>query len=319
MQVTQTPIPRQEKPHSPATSELLSTSELSVERAPRLQILFEETCTATQNQLCKLSHVPVEMSLERVWSGNASEIAISDNKHIAVEFQLLNFSSSMWVSLDRTALYQLMEALLGATNSPRPYLEERDFTLLELAFAKYITRLLTSSFKQEFAVIIDMSSSLLSAKPGNEALQQFDDSDQFVIANIALDLFGRTGQLRLFIPQAVLAPMKHAFSSIDDDEQDSNDSIWTEHIKTQLQQTSMECKAIIDGGEITLGDAARLQVGQVFELDINPETPVNLTIDDEKLFIAKLGQGNGVFTVKIINPVKKQDSLLDTVLDCHTN
>ena len=297
----------------PAANGLLSGSKLSIERSPRLQTVFNDISEATQKVLTEFSATKIELCLERFWAGTCDELDISDDEHIVIEFELVNFPASIWVSVDRTGLYIIMEALLGASTSPRPYMADRDFTEMEFAFAKSIAFWFSQSFSECFKPFANMAMRQVSVTTGSKASFVLSDSTSYLTANMAVDVFDQTGHILIFLSQDLLAPMKTLFENTEQSLDLTNDSVWTEHIKSHFQDIDLECKAAIDCRDLTLAEVADFKVGQILDLGIGPDEPVKLKSGGRDLFIAELGQSDGVFTVKITEKANQKQSLFDTV------
>lgn len=305
-----------EKPVEPdVTSSLLSAAELSVERLPMLQVLFETVCEELVEQFLGLSEATLDVALERVWTGTIHEIDISNDRHIVVQLHMDEGKPSAYFIMDRPALYLLLECMLGAGGSARPYLAQHEFTALELLFAKTIANHAGQAFCRVYGEIIDVTMSVVSAHKGTDVDMLLIADEAFLTANMALEVFSRAGAMHILIPQAILAPIKNRFISVKNQDNDVSDQPWIEHIKSQLQHTDMECQATLDGGQITLGDVARMKVGQVLELGIPPDSPVRLSSNDQDLFWCQLGQAEGSFTLKISDPASEKKDFLDVMLE----
>jgi len=298
-----------------ATSRLLSGSELSVERMPMLQVMFEQVCENMVQQFANMSKASMEIALERVWTGDFHEVDVADEQHIIIQFETGDNKPHAYFVLDRPSLYLLLECMLGASGNERPYIEKRQFTAIELVFAKIIANQAGQAFCQVFGETTEMSMVVKTAVKGSEIELLAVSEGTFLTSNIALDVFDRSGTMHILIPQATLAPIKSRFVYRGDQDEGTSDLPWVEHIKSQLQHTAMECTATLDGGTITLGDVAQLKVGEILELDIPVDSPVRLSSNDEDLFWCELGQADGAFTLKIIEPAREKKDFLDVMLE----
>jgi len=299
-----------------ATTSLLSAGELSVDRMPMLQALFEGVCEKMIEQFSQLSSAQLEIALERVWTGAFHDVDVNDDRHIVVQLDIDGRSTNAYFVLDRPSLYLLLECMLGASGNERPYLEQHEFTATEFLFAKTIANQASQAFCRVFSEFFDMSMSIRAAVKGTD-IDSFDiDDGTFLTANIALEVFDRSGTMNILIPHAIMAPFKKQFISAKKQEAHiSTDQPWIEHIKSQLQHTDMECQASLDGGTITLGEVSQLKVGQILELGIPADSAVRLSSNDEDLFWCQLGQTDGAFTLKIKEPASEKKDFLDVMLE----
>lgn len=302
-------------PESGAMSSLLSAAGLSVERLPMLQVLFERVCTGLVQQFENLSDAEIELTLERVWTGEIDEANVEDDRNIVVELGMSDEGASSFFVLDRPALYLLLECFLGASGNERPYTQEHDFTALELMFAKTIADRAGLAFRQVFSDFIDVTMFTKTAKKGCEIKTLSVPKSPFLIGSFALDVFDRSGLVNILIPQIIIAPLKNRFVSVENSEGATSDAPWVEHIKSQLLHTDMECQAILDGGQVTLENVASMKVGDIFELDIPADSQVRLSSNKQNLFWCELGQTGGSFTLKIADPAPEKKDFLDVMLE----
>lgn len=297
------------------TSSLLSASELSVERLPMLQVLFEQVCEDFLQKLQTLSSAKIEISLQRVYTSTIEQAKISDGEHIIVQLEIAGDRPSAFFSTDRSALYILLECLLGASGKEKPYLDSREFTVLELLFTKTVATRAGMAFCQIFRDIVNLTTTASTAIPGNQIDTLSDTTDTFLTASIVIEAFERSGSINILIPQAILAPLKNRFVTVKNLEPLKADQPWIEHIKSQLEQTDMICRASLDGGQTTLGAISQLKVGQILELDIPSDRPVRFSSNEQDLYWCELGQSDGVFTLKVTEPISEKKSFLDEMLE----
>lgn len=301
---------------SDATSSLLSSGELSVERLPVLQTLFAEVCSVFLDEINQLSNAEIEMALKKVWASTADEAGCSDDEHLVVQIQLEDEKPSAYFCMDRSAVYLLLECMLGASGKEKPYAEVREFTIIEQLFAKTVADRAGKAFCQIFGQFNPLKTTVLTAVPGSQILTICDPEIPFLANTLELDVFERTGSIKLLIPQATLAPMRNRFASaIKQASPDSSDQPWIDHIQEQLQQTDMTFQATIDGGQVSLGKISALKIGQVLELDIPADSPVRLGSEEQDLFWCELGQSDGVFTLRVTTPFEEKKDLLDEILE----
>ncbi len=300
---------------SDATSGLLSSADLSVERLPMLQVLFEQLCDRFLDRLFQLSSAKVELSLQRVWTSSLSQLEINDDNHIAVQIEIEEGEAPALFSIDRGGLYLLLECMLGASGNERPYLETRDFTVLEFLFAKTIAARSGLAFCDAFDEITEFTTTVTTASKGSQVQTLLDPETSYLAARIVVDAFDRSGSIYILIPQAILIPLKNNIAVVNNHSMPASDHPWMEHIKSQFQNTDVTCQATLDGGTISLDAVSKLKVGQILKLDIPADNPVRFRSNEQDLFWCQLGQSEGVFTLKITDTICQQKNFLDEMLE----
>ncbi|HEY8261169.1 MAG TPA: FliM/FliN family flagellar motor C-terminal domain-containing protein, partial [Methylosinus sp.] len=66
--------------------------------------------------------------------------------------------------------------------------------------------------------------------------------------------------------------------------------------------------------DLTLGDIARFEVGQIVELPVTPTGLIKLECEGQALFWCEIGQKDGAYTIRIEDFVDKEQEFIDDVL-----
>src|SRR3546814_6931619 len=77
----------------------------------------------------------------------------------------------------------------------------------------------------------------------------------------------RGGRLELLLPYATLEPVRDLLLQMFMGEKFGRDSIWENHLASELWQTDVSIRAVLDEQTITLNDALNMQKGQYFPLN----------------------------------------------------
>ena len=297
-----------------ATSSLLKASGVSIERLPMLQVLFERICDHASKQFQDLSDVTVEMFCETISTGTVGKVGILDDEHVIAKLDPVNGASPAYISMDRRALYLLLECMLGASGEEKEPAAGHGYTTLDLLFAKTITIRILTSLKHVFSEFIDVEMIFDMISDGEQFLEKVNSDVIFVIVGIKINIFESCGKLYMLLPQDVLAPMKSSLLNVSEQQASTPDPHWVTHFKTEIQQTTVDCRAVLDGGELTLGEIAQMKAGQVLKLDVKAVDRVKLDCNDQVLFWGVLGQADGRFNVKITEPASEEKAFMDAMV-----
>ena len=118
----------------------------------------------------------------------------------------------------------------------------------------------------------------------------------------------------VLVPQGALAPMRQQLTSTTAGEAAPRDPVWSRHIRGEVQRTEVRLRAVLDQCEITLGEAASLQVGQILPLQATPRSRVKLESAEQGLFWCSLGQAEGAYVLRIEDAVDQAQEFLDDIL-----
>src|SRR3546814_7954060 len=90
------------------------------------------------------------------------------------------------------------------------------------------------------------------ARPANAA----------ILARLRVDMEDRGGRLELMLPYATLEPVRELLLQMFMGEKFGRDSIWENHLATELWSTDVEIEAVLDEQIMTLGQVMNLEVGK---------------------------------------------------------
>ncbi len=84
-----------------------------------------------------------------------------------------------------------------------------------------------------------------------------------VVARFLLQAINRGGEMFVVIPQSALSPLRQALSRVAAKEAAPADPAWVRQIGGEVNRTEVSIRAVLETADYTLGDLARLKVGDV--------------------------------------------------------
>ena len=109
----------------------------------------------------------------------------------------------------------------------------------------------------------------------------------------------RGGRLDLLLPYATLEPVREVLLQMFMGEKFGRDSIWENHLATELWFTDIKLRAVLDEVTTTLDKVLKWEVGTFLPLTSRAETDVRIKCGDVSLFKGKIGQRDGNIAVRI--------------------
>ena len=127
------------------------------------------------------------------------------------------------------------------------------------------------------------------ARPANAA----------IVARLRVDMEDRGGRRELLLPYATLEPVRELLLQMFMGEKFGRDSIWENHLATELWYTDIELEAVLDQVEVQLSEAIGWKVGSRLQLQVTPDSMVNLRCGESLMFRGTMGQKGGNIAVRI--------------------
>jgi flagellar motor switch protein FliM len=85
------------------------------------------------------------------------------------------------------------------------------------------------------------------------------------------------------------------------------DSIWENHLASELWQTDVQLSAVLDSAVVSLRDVLNWQVGSRLMLTTPPDGLVDLHCGDVQMFQGRMGRRKGNIAVRIDRDAPKQE------------
>ncbi|HBM12366.1 MAG TPA: flagellar motor switch protein FliM, partial [Rhodospirillaceae bacterium] len=127
------------------------------------------------------------------------------------------------------------------------------------------------------------------ARPANAA----------ILARLRIDMEDRGGRLELMLPYATLEPVRELLLQMFMGEKFGRDSIWENHLATELWFTEVPIEAVLDEVTMSLGEVLDWEVGMFLPFHATPDSPVEIRCGNMAMFTGTMGRKGGNIAVRI--------------------
>jgi flagellar motor switch protein FliM len=131
-----------------------------------------------------------------------------------------------------------------------------------------------------------------------------------------LRILGRDGNMFVLIPQTALNSVRQDLVREVSAEISVCDPRWAKQIQSEISQTEVTVRGVIEQRHFSLEDIATLKIGQVLTLEGTANTRVKLECNAESLFWCDLGQADGFYTLRVEDFVSREQEFIDDILPC---
>jgi flagellar motor switch protein FliM len=298
---------------APRLSEkLLKTPDLTVDRLPVLRSIFERftvVCTEALREWCT---APTSFFLNQLEAGETWDILEAYEDSIGMVLYALEWDSRIVIGIDRRFVFSLLEALFGGSGTELPFENTRDFTVLETQIGKEVLSIATRALEESFAPVTKVIFEMDRLETMLEFSLLGQNNMPAIVAQILFQVMDNGGRMFVLIPQPALYPIRKVLERERASVVTSNDPRWTRQMQSGIARAEVILQAVLEGPDMTLGEVAALKRGQILQLDATMHSPLTLECENEPLFICRLGQFQGNFTVSLEGPaVQKTDFAAD--------
>ncbi|MDQ0348934.1 flagellar motor switch protein FliM [Ancylobacter vacuolatus] len=294
---------------------LLDAAGLSLDKLPMLHVIFDRMATLCAESLRQLASSQAYYSLSQVESGRIGDVLDSyEGMAIVGVFHSPEWDSHVIVGFDRDFVFSMVEVLFGADGSEPPVEEERSFSNIELRIAIALFEQVAKALQGSFALVSQVSFKFQRQETRMDFAVVGRRNNLAICAKFLLQALNRGGEMFVLIPQGALTPLRQQLASTTAGESSPRDPVWTKHIRGEVQRTEVRLRAVLEEREITLGDAAQLEVGQIMPLQATPRSRVKLESVEQPLFWCSLGQAEGSYVLRIEEAVDLDQEFIDDIL-----
>ncbi len=286
---------------------ILNSSMVSYERLPMLEIVFDRLIRLMATSLRNFTQDNVEVSLDSIESMRFGEYIDS----LTLPTLLNVFKAEEWdnyglMSLDSSLIYSMVDVLLGGRRGTAAMrIEGRPYTTIELNIVKDMIQLILSDLSTAFDPITSVSFAFdrLETNPRFATISRL--SNAVIVAHLRVDMEDRGGKIDLMIPYATLEPVRELLLQMFMGERFGRDTIWENHLMSQLWDTEVEIKAVLKEKEIKLAEISAWEKGSFLPLEIPPHEQVSIVCGDVPLFKGAMGRKSDHIVIKVEGKAEK--------------
>ncbi|MGH6622110.1 MAG: flagellar motor switch protein FliM [Alphaproteobacteria bacterium] len=280
---------------------IIDSGMVSYERLPMLEVVFDRLVRMLSTSLRNFTSDNVEVSLD-----NISSIRFGDYLNsIPLPAMLAVFKAEEWdnfglITVDSSLIYSIVDVLLGGRRGTAAMrIEGRPYTTIE---RNLVERMIA-------VVLADLSAAFDPLSSVNFRFDRLETNPRFatiarpanaaIVVRLRVDMEDRGGRLELLLPYATLEPVRELLLQMFMGEKFGRDSIWENHLATELWYTDVELEAVLDSTTVTLAEVLRWKVGSRLDLFATPSSLVELQCGEVLLFRGLMGRKGEKIAVRI--------------------
>jgi flagellar motor switch protein FliM len=294
---------------------LYESATLSIERMPMLRAIFEKVTNQCSDSLQRMSGTQARYAIDEIRVVRVSDVIDAcDEDILACVMRASGWDAHLLVCLDRAFVYTLVETMFGGDSAEPPLESQRSYSKIERRLVELTCDYVALALKTCFAGIADSPIAFLRIEERGDYGFLGKRTNQAVAARIALKALGRSGTMLIIIPQAALTPALPNLARDPSAEPAQADTNWSKQFESEVGRANVALQAIIEGRDLTLGEIASFQVGQVVPLPTLAQSKVRLESNGKPVFWCQLGQADGFYTLRIESAVDEEQEFINDIL-----
>ena len=289
---------------------IINSALVSYERLPMLEIVFDRLVRLMTTSLRNFTSDNVEVSLDNITSIRFGDYLNSiPLPAILAVFRAEELDNYGLFTVDSNLIYSIVDVLLGGRRGTAAMrIEGRPYTTIERTLVQRMIEVILTDMVQAFEPLAPVSFTLdrLETNPRFAAIAR--PANAAILVKLRIDMEDRGGRIELMLPYATLEPIRKLLLQQFMGEKFGRDSIWENHLATELWSTRVEIDAILDEQRLPLNRIMNLEVGQTIMLNAGPDSPIELRCGGVPLLKGRMGRIGSSVAVRIEGAAKRADT-----------
>lgn len=292
-----------DEPEETGMERVIKAGFVAYERLPMLEIVFDRLVRILSATLRNFTNDNVEITIEGIRSLRFGDYmgAVPSSSMFAV-FKAVQWDNYGLVVVDSAMSYSIIDILMGGPRGVgHAGVETRPHTAIERALIEKLITLTLNDLSVAFSPVcnVDLTFERLEVSSRFAAIARA--SNAVVLAKLHIDMEDRTGNMDLIIPYATLEPVRDQLSQQFMGEKFGRDSIWEDHLFSEILETDAQVSAVFDEKIVPLSEVLNLKIGSLmtFPHKQGAPFPIRLQCGQTPLFDGRLGKLGNKNAVKI--------------------
>lgn len=280
---------------------LINSSNISYERLPMLEVIFDRFVRLLTTTLRNFTSDNVEVSLHNITSIRFGDYLNSIPLPCLIGvFKAVEWDSSALITVENELIYAMIEVLLGGKKGAKlGHVDSRSFTPIERGLVEKLIKVVLSDLERSFEPLsrISFQHDRLESNPRFATIVR--SMNAAILVKITVDMDEKGGCIEFLIPYSTIEPIRDDLLQMFMGEKFGQDSIWEDHLGGELWNTKLRVDAVLDELAIKLDDVLSWEKGSFLPLNAKPESTIQMKCGDTGVFSGKLGQRNRFVSVQL--------------------
>ncbi|WP_339632647.1 flagellar motor switch protein FliM [uncultured Sneathiella sp.] len=280
---------------------IINSALVNYERLPMLEVVFDRLVRMMTTSLRNFTSDNVEVSLDNITSIRFGDYLNS----IPLPAILSVFRAEEWdnyglIMVESSLIYSIVDVLLGGRRGTAAMrIEGRPYTTIE---RNLVERMVS-------VILNDMTGAFEPLSPVNFRHERIETNPRFatiarpanaaILIKLRIDMEDRGGRIEMLLPYATLEPVRELLLQMFMGEKFGRDSIWENHLATELWSTEVDIQAVLDEKQMSLNDVLKLGIGDTVMFNASPSSPTTLRCGGISMVSGKMGRSGQNIAVKV--------------------
>jgi flagellar motor switch protein FliM len=267
-------------------------------RMPTMELINERFARYFRIGLFNFMHRSTEISVGPVrvqkYSDFIRNLVVPTNLNL---IQMQPLRGTGLVVFDPNLVFLVVDNMFGSDGRFHTRVEGRDFTPTEQRIIMGMLNVVFAEYEKAWKPVYEVKFEYVRSEMNTQFANIATPSEIVVAFTFTIELSGNSAEMHLCLPYSMIEPIRDVLYSTMHSEQAGSDKRWTGMLRRQLLSAEVELMAPLGGTQITLGDVAKLKVGDIVPISI--EEFVKVRVDGIPLMDCRYGINNGQYALKL--------------------
>lgn len=295
-------------------AELFESPKLSVDKLPGLRALFERVSAGCVENYKDLMTAPITCSVEHVETWDSRNIINGLENCIVSVLHVTEWDAPVLIALEKRLLFSVIDVMFGGDGSEPPAEPAQDFSRLELHVARELFERTARCMSAAIEPLAKIQIALERIESKIDLNILAPPNLPSVSAQMLFQILGIGGRMFVVMPRAPLATLRKELERGTLKASQADDPHWTRQLQSRVVASNVSIRATANGPQMTLGELAALQVGQILHIEGTAGTMIVLESGSTPMFTCSLGQLEGWYSIKVDTPIGPPKGLTELVI-----
>lgn len=205
-------------------------------------------------------------------------------------------------------IYPIIDRLLGGTNAEL-FIPQRPMTMIETRLISKVTSRGLAALAEAWAGIKQLDFQIVATESNPQLVQIVPPNEVVVVIGFELKMANRAGTMNLCIPYNVIEPIMEVLASQSwfNTARLVRSPDMHKRIAGTLNHAAVTVTGLLAETTITMRDLMGLSVGDLVVTERPANGHVVLCVENQKRFLANIGQFKGQRAVKVVRAIRPDD------------
>jgi flagellar motor switch protein FliM len=267
-------------------------------RMPTMELINERFARYLRIGLFNYMHRNTEISVGPVrvqkYSDFIRNLVVPTNLNL---IQIKPLRGTGLVVFDPNLVFLVVDNLFGSDGRFHTRVEGRDFTATEQRIINGMLNVVFTEYEKAWKPVYEINFEYIRSEMNTQFANIATPSEIVVAFTFTIELSGNSAEMHICLPYSMIEPIRDVLYSTMHSEQAGSDLRWTSMLRRQLLTAEVELVAPLGATNISLGEVAKLKVGDIVPLDIGEV--VGVKVDGVPLMDCRYGINNGQYALKV--------------------